>query len=175
MAKTDTAIDFLTLQRTAAGGNPAVGAMVAAQYLRHGTFQTVQPEEVREIGRVVRLLVRGQEEGWSSTREAVSEASDMIRTIGDALSRGERDAAIDIVYDRIDGLLLRKQFDAADISLRAIIQNDLPIDILISALTVTLPFKAELRARQALITALRSKAWEVGGAEKAEAVLNGLT
>jgi hypothetical protein len=58
----------------------------------------------------------------------------------------------------------------------AIIQNDLPLFILLSALTVTLPWRTNLNpSRVELVKYVHKRALAEGGPAKAEAVLGGLT
>jgi len=56
-----------------------------------------------------------------------------------------RARAIDIVYNELDDLLLARRFDEANAGLLAIATSDLPLSLLLSALIVSLPWKAETR------------------------------
>jgi hypothetical protein len=78
-----------------------------------------------------------------------------------------RAKAIDVVYDTLDPLLIADRIQDAGIVLRAIAQNKLPLAVLLSALTVSAPWRAILAdARQELSAKARALAEEIGGQDK---------
>lgn len=107
---------------------------------------------------------------------AAGTAQGLITRIREQLAAGRRARAVDIVYDGVDELLLSKSFDVATIVIRAIVQNKLPLAILLSVLTVSLPWRDMLGpVRLELVEAVRLQALEEGGKAKVIAVLRGLT
>lgn len=52
--------------------------------------------------------------------------------------------AIDIIYEKLDTLLLTSQFEEAAILMRALAQKKLPLAILRSALTISFPWRSQL-------------------------------
>ena len=60
---------------------------------------------------------------------------------------GRVDAALDVLYDRVDDLLKAKQFALVDDLLRQANVTSLSTDMLLGFLTVTLPAKSKLAAR----------------------------
>jgi hypothetical protein len=103
----------------------------------------------------------------SEAVERTKEARDFIRRVSQQLSSGPRSAAIDIVYEELDSLLLSSRFVDARVRLTALAQSDLPLAICLSALTVTFPWRVELDAvRTALSKRTKKLALEVGGDEK---------
>ncbi len=63
--------------------------------------------------------------------------------------RGQTDAALDIIFDQIDEMLLEGEFARVDHFLRAASVADLSVDILLGVLTATLPAKTRLANRPA--------------------------
>ncbi len=60
---------------------------------------------------------------------------------------GNHDAALDILYDKIDGLLRSERFDEVDQLLSNIDVDDLSPDLLLGILTASLPAKSKLPSR----------------------------
>ena len=103
-------------------------------------------------------------------------ASKLVLTIQQDVRQGHRAKAVDALYDELDQQLIRRQFESASVIMSAMIQNELPLFILVSALTVTLPWRSNLDASRAeLVNHVRTRAISEGGPAKAEAVLRGLT
>ena len=61
--------------------------------------------------------------------------------------QGHIDAALDVLYDRVDDLLKAKQFPAVDDFLRHANVGTLSVDVLLGLLTATLPARSKLPAR----------------------------
>jgi hypothetical protein len=61
--------------------------------------------------------------------------------------RGNVDAALDVLYDRVDDLLKAKQFPAVDDLLRQANVGSISVDVLLGLLTATLPARSKLAAR----------------------------
>jgi hypothetical protein len=60
---------------------------------------------------------------------------------------GHIDAALDVLYDRVDDLLKAHQFGAVDDLLREANVGSLSVDVLLGLLTATLPARSKLSAR----------------------------
>ena len=102
-------------------------------------------------------------------------STQLLATIRTHLSSNDRPAAIDATYDTLDGLLLLGRIDAAAAVIDALATGQLPLPILLSALTVSLPWRETLGpARMLLVVAARAAAMREGGEEKARAALMGL-
>lgn len=130
---------------------------------------TVQSSSTRAITRAaVAIPVAELPQAMIAARTTIGE-------IRKHLEAGRRASAIDIVYDSIDELLLSKSFSDASTVIRAIIQEDFPLPILLSALTISLPWRDMLRGvRAELVDVIRRRALQDGGEAKAAAVLSGL-
>jgi hypothetical protein len=61
--------------------------------------------------------------------------------------QGHVDAALDVLYDRVDDLLKAKQFTTVDSLLREASVASLSVEILLGLLTATLPARSRLPAR----------------------------
>lgn len=70
-----------------------------------------------------------------------------LRPVRELEKRGHIDAALDVLYDRVDGLLRGKQFVAVDDLLQHLRVNALSVDVLIGLLTSTLPARSKLPSR----------------------------
>lgn len=74
------------------------------------------------------------------------------------LAEGRRADAIDMVYDKADDLLLAGHFDEADALLRSLAADDLPSCVLMSALTVSRPYRGSMpEAWEVVDSALRAR------------------
>lgn len=60
---------------------------------------------------------------------------------------GHVDAALDVLYDRVDDLLKASQFSAVDNLLRQADVASISVDVLLGLLTATLPARSKLPAR----------------------------
>jgi hypothetical protein len=106
-----------------------------------------------------------------------------LRTAGELLSRveqlaadGKESAAIDLVYDVLDELLIARDMGQACWILRMASQSTelLPMSVLLSLLTVTLPWAASLPDRAEFFQAVAARARTERGAEEAARLLRGL-
>ena len=103
-------------------------------------------------------------------------ASILITQIREQINAGRLARAVDSVYDAVDELLLAGSFSDATDLIRAIIQRQLPLPILLSILTISLPWRERLGpVRSEVVEAVRSRALEEGVEQKVAAVLHGLT
>jgi hypothetical protein len=80
---------------------------------------------------------------------------------------GHTDAALDLIYDRIDTLLIAHEFDEVDAILESADLKILSIDVLLGLLTSTLPARTKLASRKAFFMAIEQEAkrrgeWEQG-------------
>ena len=64
---------------------------------------------------------------------------------------GSIDAAVDLVFDRFDALLATGSFRRADEALAAVDVKRLDTHLMVALLSITLPGRAELRRRAALV------------------------
>jgi hypothetical protein len=85
-------------------------------------------------------------ENLLESRDAVARSSflDRARRLGNV---GQTDAALDIIFDQIDELLLSRDFARVDELLSTTLANDLSADLLLGILTATLPAKSHLVQR----------------------------
>jgi hypothetical protein len=65
---------------------------------------------------------------------------------------GHLDAALDVLYDRIDDLLKRKQFGVAEVLLRQAEVDSLSPNVILGILTATLPARSKLPSRAKFFT-----------------------
>lgn len=80
---------------------------------------------------------------------------------------GHVDAALDVLYDRIDGLLKIKRFSALDELLQQAKPDQMSVDVILGLLTASLPAKTKLSARPRFFeeaeASLKKRAdWEEG-------------
>jgi hypothetical protein len=93
----------------------------------------------------------------------------LVQAVQTHLDAGHRTLAVDAVYDTLDDLLIAGSFVEAIGFVRELAESDLPLVILLSALTVTRPWKEKLGAsRIELLEAARRHNSE-------DALLRGLT
>lgn len=62
-------------------------------------------------------------------------------------SMGKRHAAMDLLYDCVDELMRKGQFETLDSIIRDLVVSRLTIDVLLGLLTATLPAKSRLQSR----------------------------
>jgi len=86
--------------------------------------------------------------------------------------RGQTDASLDIIYDRIDEMLLAGEFDQVDRLLVDTSPNTLSVDLLLGVLTVTLPARKRLANRAAFFALVEQTLRERGALK--ESLLVGL-
>lgn len=65
------------------------------------------------------------------------------------------DHEIDLIYDKIDGLLLSGKFEEVDEILAGVAVDDAPLAILLAFLTITLPAREKLAMRQTFFNRVR--------------------
>lgn len=80
---------------------------------------------------------------------------------------GHVDAALDVLYDRVDDLLKAKEFSTMDVFLRQANIDSLSVDILLGLLTASLPAKSKLPSRSRFYAEVESSIkrrgeWENG-------------
>lgn len=80
---------------------------------------------------------------------------------------GQVDAALDVLYDRVDDLLKDRKFTSVDDLLRQASIDSLSVDILLGLLTATLPARGKLAARAEFYAAVEASIkkrgeWESG-------------
>jgi hypothetical protein len=128
-----------------------------------------------QTGTLAPLLRASRIEGTDEPAEAARFAYDLIRQVSALVVEQRTEDALDLVYDRVDELLLTRRFVDVDVLLRAAAQNALPLNVLVGFLTITLPWRAQLLdARLELANTIRAAAIRKGGEEKASALLRGL-
>ena len=99
----------------------------------------------------------------------------MIPAIRQHIAAGRKDAAIDLLFDTLDDLMLAGRFDETIAHLRAIHVGAMPPFILLGALTITLPWRDQLGdARADVVTLARNVITEQQGQECANDCLRGL-
>jgi len=103
---------------------------------------------------------------------AANLARTTIERVVAELRNGGRPRAIDVVYDELDTLLLAARFDDARVMLIAFAQNTLPLAVLLSALTVSLPWRAALGDARVKVS---QKAEELARHEGGEPKVKGIS
>lgn len=78
-------------------------------------------------------------------------AKSVVETFIDRANRldalNHTDAALDLLYDAVDDLLRRGNFDRIDELLQDVATSDLSLNVLLGLLTATLPARSRLRSR----------------------------
>lgn len=87
-------------------------------------------------------------------------------------SKGQIDAALDLVYDQVDEMMLASKFDELNQVIDALDTDGLSLDIILGVLTITLPAKSKLTARAKFFDA--AKQTLMIREEYREGLLNGL-
>ncbi len=95
---------------------------------------------------------------------------DQVRRLANT---GEIDAALDILYDKMDRLLVNREFSVADAAMSSVDIESFPIDISLGLLTITLPAAAKLPSRKLFFQELKQQLR--AGGEDAERILVGLS
>lgn len=79
--------------------------------------------------------------------------------------------SIDVVYTKLDGLLLNAKYDEARLFIRDIIQNSTSLSILLSTLIITASYQNVIgEERIKLIEKTRQLAHKIGGDEKVKEI-----
>lgn len=106
-------------------------------------------------------------------REAVS--ATVIEKIKAELGQGRTARAVDVAYSELDDMLLGGACDDAREVMRLMVVHELPLSVVLSALTISLPWRiATGSARQELAQYALAKAIENYGADEGEVTLRGL-
>lgn len=124
---------------------------------QHGDEIGIDTAAWASVEGIVKALVQDQSvrlaaDEWFSTRseccgDATAESFfDRARRLD---QRGQTDAALDIIFDQIDEMLLAGEFDRVDQLLIEIMPGDFSVDLLLGLLTATLPAKNRLSNREA--------------------------
>jgi len=74
-------------------------------------------------------------------------ANVLLQPVKELEKRGHIDAALDVLYSRIDRLFRAKEFASVDNLLQQVVVDSLTVDVLLGLLTSTLPAKSKLPAR----------------------------
>lgn len=85
----------------------------------------------------------------------------MMQKLTFLLTEKKFDQAIDFIYDELDDRLLDRKFDEINEILQSMVRNEYSTDILLSILTVTLPWKKDLSERKRIIEKVRKQHNEV--------------
>lgn len=123
------------------------------------------PFQVLRLQNIAKLRARTQQPEAPESVAATA-AADTIAQVLSELTAGRRARAIDVVYDALDSLLLAARFDDARVMVIAFAQNRLPLAVLLSALTITFPWRSSLGEARTLLS---SKAQQVARADGGEA------
>jgi hypothetical protein len=100
-----------------------------------------------------------EDEPRALSRSFVQHANRLVKS-------GQIDAALDMIYDRIDAFLVSCNFQEVDLILRDVNPQGLSVDILLGLLTCTLPARTKLSRRAAFFVLVeqeirRRGEWEV--------------
>ncbi|HQZ66689.1 MAG TPA: hypothetical protein PLY87_16470 [Planctomycetaceae bacterium] len=87
-------------------------------------------------------------------------------------SQGKVDAALDLIYDRADEMLLAGEFVALDSIIEGLDVEQLSVDVLLAVLTITLPAKDKLTTRNEFFECVKRTLKDRG--EYMEGLLTGL-
>ena len=87
--------------------------------------------------------------------------------------KSKPDAAVDVLFARIDELLTRRDFDRCDSLLRAVDLGRLDTNLMVALLSITLPASSKLKARVEVVDKIEKQLREKAP-ERAERLLSGL-
>jgi hypothetical protein len=87
-------------------------------------------------------------------------------------SQGKIDAALDLIYDRADEMLLAGELEALDALIEGLDVEQLSVDVLLGVLTITLPAKDKLTTRKEFFESVQRSLTDRG--EYKEGLLTGL-
>lgn len=85
----------------------------------------------------------------------------MMQKLTFLLTEKKFDQAIDLIYDELDDRLLDRKFDEVNEILQSMVRNEYSTNVLLSILTVTLPWKKNLSERKRIIEKVRKQHNEV--------------
>ena len=117
---------------------------------------------------VITKLIFKMEQTNHCTRHARSFVDDAQRLA----SQGKIDAALDLIYDRADEMLLAGEFDELDAIIETLDVEQLSVDVLLGVLTITLPAKDKLTTRKEFFESVQRSLTDRG--EYKEGLLTGL-
>jgi hypothetical protein len=118
-----------------------------------------------------------ERESLGRSADPINRAAQFANTVlQEVITAGRLQGAIALVYSRFDEeLLVRREFAGVRLALFAAAQTAaVAIDVLLSMLTATIPWKRALPERAAVINAVRARARREYGEHDAEAMLRGL-
>ena len=134
-----------------------------AELLQQLETARIKVDPYVEIGQHLRVKAGGKEERLGAVLEKLSERiesrytgepkaalDEFLQPVMQLERRGHIDAALDVLYDRMDALLKAKQFAAMDALLQQANVDSLSIDVLLGLLTASLPARSQLPARSKL-------------------------
>jgi|GEM_PF-6252491 len=125
----------------------------------------------RKTGPEAQKLPKG---GLTDFRSNASEATRWLEDVYSMCARGEKEAAIDVVFDQIERLLSGGEFEKCDSVLRAVDLQRLSVSLILSLLSVTLSASKMLPYRRVLTARTEAFFGRNEGAERAARLLNGL-
>src|SRR5881394_2173484 len=119
----------------------------------------------KRLGAELKKLAEQIESRYTDERK--TPLDEFLQPVMQLERRGHIDAALDVLYDRMDALLKTKQFAAIDTLLHQANVDSLSIDVLLGLLTASLPARSQLPARskfyaQAVTSIKRRGEWEDG-------------
>jgi hypothetical protein len=97
-----------------------------------------------------------------------------LERIYQTVARGDAEGATDEVFDRLDGLLERGEFEACDRILRQADLNRLDSDLMVAFLVITLPAREYLRERGPFYNGVERILTRDRDKEAVERILRGL-
>jgi len=114
-----------------------------------------------------RLFARADWPDAKTDKNAKSPLNEFLRPVIRLENIGHVDAALDVLYDRIEDLLKAKQFLALDELFQQAIADSMSVDIILGLLTATLPARKRLPTRSRFFATAESSIktrgeWEEG-------------
>jgi len=113
-----------------------------------------------------------RQESPSTLEEDVSYDFSWLQHAAELYGGGQKAAALDVVYDRVDRLLSAAEYKQLDVLFSNIFVENLPPELLLALLTVTLPAAGKLVGRLAFYDQVWYSLEQAG--ESADEILHGL-
>ena len=88
---------------------------------------------------------------------------------------GRIDAAIDLIFDRVDTLLCGGDFEECDLLLRAVEVDRLSVDLMVAFLSITLAARDRLRERARFYSRVKQQIESERGVQVTDSLLKGLS
>ncbi|MEX1231932.1 MAG: hypothetical protein WEB58_16925 [Planctomycetaceae bacterium] len=133
----DQVVEFIRL-----GGRPAVKSLLRAISPEARTNNRAMIDALGKLlGGAMDNVVMNDRGSFPALVESFLDRAERLD------AQGQTEAALDLVYDSIDGSLKRGQFVEVDAILEQVQVTDYSTDILIGLLTATLPARSKLQAR----------------------------